>query len=326
MENTSKFRQISHCVLSLIVIFLVFSSFPTFGQTITSQSGATTDIKFVGAFLDPAIFRNLQIQSDVTGQFVQIDDMRYRVDGLRSFGYTGDYWYARTLVYELDPEVSNNPIRKKQFENACDSLARISALGCVERSLARRHDPSYVYVTNSEANFSYVGETGRKQLMGIYNWNSKGIIMHEIMHALGWEHEHSRPDRDRYVIIHKENIDPDALDNFKIARNASTRTGYDFESIMHYGKTAFSHNGMNTIEPLPKYKDMESIMGQKQNLSQTDKQELISHYGEPSDQWCGRIKGPPNSVPEGCIWSCNGSYWCLSGNCGNIYPRCDMGL
>lgn len=34
----------------------------------------------------------------------------------------------------------------------------------------------------------------------------KGIVQHEILHALGRVHEQSRPDRNRYVTIHFQNI------------------------------------------------------------------------------------------------------------------------
>ena len=38
------------------------------------------------------------------------------------------------------------------------------------------------------------------------NCEHKGVIMHEIFHALGRWHEQSRPDRDNYVTVHYGNI------------------------------------------------------------------------------------------------------------------------
>ena len=66
----------------------------------------------------------------------------------------------------------------------------------------------------------------------------------------GLYHEHNRPDRDDYVAIHEENITPKNKHNFDIPSNADERgEKYDFHSIMHYSKTAFSKNGLMTIEP-----------------------------------------------------------------------------
>jgi len=76
-------------------------------------------------------------------------------------------------------------------------------------------------------------------------------LMHEIGHALGLEHEHTRADRDQYIHINWENIDPDKVDNFKVSASARTdvRT-YDYNSIMHYGELFFTKNGLPTIVTL----------------------------------------------------------------------------
>ena len=35
-----------------------------------------------------------------------------------------------------------------------------------------------------------------------------GIVIHELMHVLGFYHEHQRPDRDKYVKLDLDNIEP----------------------------------------------------------------------------------------------------------------------
>lgn len=56
--------------------------------------------------------------------------------------------------------------------------------------------------------FSVVGTTGGKQLLSLQRFacTRQGIIQHELLHALGFHHEHTRNDRDQYIKINWENI------------------------------------------------------------------------------------------------------------------------
>ena len=71
-------------------------------------------------------------------------------------------------------------------------------------------------------------------------------------------HEQSRPDRDFYVSVLMENVDPVAQGNFKKALNdthSGMGTPFDLQSIMIYGPTDFGIEDsfgerMTTIQPL----------------------------------------------------------------------------
>ena len=69
------------------------------------------------------------------------------------------------------------------------------------------------------------------------------------MHALGLEHEHQRPDRDRHIRIEYRNMDPDKKINFEKIPQADVDLyhEYDYNSIMHYDGTAFGK-----IDPVTK--------------------------------------------------------------------------
>lgn len=65
---------------------------------------------------------------------------------------------------------------------------------------------------------------------------AKGIIAHEVLHALGFYHMQATFDRDQYVYINTTNITPGYESQFSV-QSQTTRNGtaYDFSSVMHYG-------------------------------------------------------------------------------------------
>ncbi|XP_057299689.1 meprin A subunit alpha-like isoform X1 [Hydractinia symbiolongicarpus] len=70
------------------------------------------------------------------------------------------------------------------------------------------------------------------------------------MHALGFWHEQSRPDRDNYVTIHTKNIEKEKEHNFEKKSDIDATTfgfPYDYVSTMHYKEYLFSKNKLPTI-------------------------------------------------------------------------------
>ncbi len=83
---------------------------------------------------------------------------------------------------------------------------------------------------------------------------------------MGLWHEHSREDRNAHVVIRFENIDPRHHHNFvQHILDGDDLGTYDYVSIMHYPRKAFSRNGQDTI--VPKRGDP---IGQRMGLSQGD--------------------------------------------------------
>lgn len=118
--------------------------------------------------------------------------------------------------------------------------------------------PHLIYTTMGDAThdpwlcYSFVGKMrtrGQVINLGQPQCFAKGMILHETLHALGLSlltfpsktiHEMMRPDRDQFVEILFDNIQPGQEGNFKLKASdthSSRRTPFDWRSIMMYGPT-----------------------------------------------------------------------------------------
>lgn len=78
--------------------------------------------------------------------------------------------------------------------------------------------------------------------------HGRGRALHEFMHALGFLHEHQRPDRDEHVKVNFHNVKDGRKDDLKKFDSiAPGNAAYDPYSLMHYGTEAFSKNGKPTL-------------------------------------------------------------------------------
>ncbi len=182
-------------------------------------------------------------------------------------------WPAGIVPYTFGSSVSLP--NQQRARDAMDELEAVAPVRFVERS----DEPDYIRLENSDQNASFVGRVGGAQVVYVFNWTYRYIIVHELMHALGMYHEQSRPDRDQYVRINSQNIRPGTEINFQIASDAAVHGPYDFESVMHYNQTAFSSNGQPTITALPGYEQHQWSMGQTSYISAGDGASLQDLYG-----------------------------------------------
>jgi len=104
------------------------------------------------------------------------------------------------------------------------------------------------------------------------------IVMHELMHAAGFWHEQSRNDRDDYITVNWDNIQPGLQYNFlkyDLRKIQHLGAEYDTCSVMHYGAYAFSRRGLPTITVKRPGKCM---LGQRKGFSDTDIRKLNTLY------------------------------------------------
>nr|SPP68602.1 Meprins-like metalloprotease MB2 [Colubraria reticulata] len=154
----------------------------------------------------------------------------------------------------------------------------------------------YILIWKGNGCHSYVGRQGGAQQLSLgEGCMFKRTIIHELYHALGFWHEQNRSDRDTYVTIHMDNVEPAEMYNFqKRSTNESKtlNTPYDFTSIMHYGPYSFAlDKSKPTILPNPGY-GVGLSMGQNLGLSRYDVARIQALYSCPVD--ISHIIRPPD--------------------------------
>uniref|UniRef100_A0A3Q3WN55 Metalloendopeptidase n=1 Tax=Mola mola TaxID=94237 RepID=A0A3Q3WN55_MOLML len=121
---------------------------------------------------------------------------------------------------------------------------------------------------------SYVGFISGEQSLFVGPLCIVGNIVHEILHALGFHHEHTRKDRTQHIKILSHNIMKGNEKNFAMQDGETFGLSYDTKSIMHYGSGYFSVNGLPTIVPLVEVDNM----GQRVKMTEADIQRVRRLY------------------------------------------------
>ncbi|XP_063045982.1 hatching enzyme 1.2-like [Engraulis encrasicolus] len=155
---------------------------------------------------------------------------------------------------------------RARISRAMDSFHRQSCIRFVPRSRQR----AFITIENRDGCFSSLGRTGGRQVLSLNRRGCMvhGIIQHELLHALGFQHEQTRSDRDKYVKINWQYIKSNTRHNFRKRNTNNLGTGYDYGSVLHYGRYAFTtRRGAETITPYPNRRVQ---IGQRSRMSRND--------------------------------------------------------
>jgi len=153
-------------------------------------------------------------------------------------------WEGPIIPFTIDANLTN-PQRVMQAMAAWENVTGV-------RFVARDAQEDYVHFWHGQdACHSDTGRQGGKQFVKLLPNCGVPVIIHELGHTLGLKHEHQRPDRDDFVIVHEDRIQSGKDHDFEKLSGSTvlTTSQYDFQSIMHYAANAFSIDpSLPTIE------------------------------------------------------------------------------
>ncbi|HST59893.1 MAG TPA: M12 family metallopeptidase, partial [Longimicrobium sp.] len=188
-------------------------------------------------------------------------------------------WPLGTVAYVIDPALPN-------AARVTDAIGHIESKWTYLDFTSRGTETDYVYITAAGAGAndcaSYVGRTGGQQVLLLGSNCTKGNTIHELLHAVGMEHEQNRCDRDLRLTIKWANMRDAAEPYFQKLCDGFDEYGtYDYSSIMHGHRLIESINNLNTLEPKPYSSSNLNKMGQRDSMSTRDVQTIQSMYPRP---------------------------------------------
>ncbi|XP_070205588.1 blastula protease 10-like isoform X2 [Littorina saxatilis] len=186
-------------------------------------------------------------------------------------------WPGGVIPYEIDSALYYS---SKKRSTILGAIREWETYTCIEFRRTNGADENYVRFIDGDGCSSSVGMIGN----GIHNITLNNVcflsvdgghstVVHEIGHTVGFWHEQSRPDRDRYVKILYKNVQENRVHNFRRYSDSLIDTysvPYDYRSVMHYGKAFFSKDKRTLLTIETTDKSYQDIIGTAKGLSFRD--------------------------------------------------------
>ncbi|KAK7087398.1 zinc metalloproteinase nas-13-like [Littorina saxatilis] len=170
-----------------------------------------------------------------------------------------------------------------------------------------------IFSTGQGGCYSMLGKVGGPQAIGLSRGCvHKGVVIHEIGHAIGWIHEQARPDRDQFIRVNFNRIPTDWHDQFQKFLTSTInyyQVPYDYRSVMHYSGNAVASRSIETLDPM-----YQTVIGQRRGLSFRDIQLANAMYN------CSKMLCPSNSETECSMYGQDAFMFKLDGTCRCVCP------
>ena len=202
-------------------------------------------------------------------------------------------WKRGVVPYEFDSPVVTASLARS-IRDAMDLWENSTCLRFTRRRNEKVEEADYLFFSSNSSEGCYSDSVGRKGGQQVINvvedeCGSVGGIAHLIGHAVGFWHEHSRHDRDKYVLVVEKNVQEGEMINFlkREEKEEEHNFIYDYASLMHLPVTIHSECEEAKPEACPTlvvihpsiYKIQGSpTIGQRKSLSAQDVYKVRAKY------------------------------------------------
>jgi len=174
---------------------------------------------------------------------VVVNHMRHETDLKRNvMRNRRKLWPNKVVYYSVNQNLKH--LRPK----IADAIGRFHDKTCLKfREVDVSYGGDHIKMIKGNGCWSKMGRSGGGQSLSLGSGcEYVGVVLHELMHAIGIWHEQSRHDRDDYVEVLWHNIKPGRENNFKRYEHGKVDTlnlPYDWDSVMHYDRYLYSVGG-----------------------------------------------------------------------------------
>lgn len=227
------------------------------------------------------------------------------------------------LIYSFDATVDAS--QQDAFLAACAAWSTGTPVTCKPRTgeadyvTVRTHTGDKCGAVTSCSSVGRV-QGGGEQFLSILNshWSIPSVIQHELGHSFGLIHEQQRHDRDLYIFVRTENLDPAYYYDVAVLEYADPVSDYDYVSIMHYPNCggAKDHSCNSTTRNLwtlePKPCGIDTVGGSiisvldRDGLRRAYAPAIFALVGLDRSAACGSLTYGTDVVRQSCGGSCAG--------------------